>query len=130
MRRGREENLPKGGSHNRKIDDELLQHAVDILEGNPMLTLKQLNHAIRDKLPSRPQFMSPAIINMRKSFVDEFGINEHLRRTQGRSAPGDRVYRKVGSQKGPNVTVCCAVSPDGGLLHYQVVQGGIKKIFA
>ena len=45
---------------------------------------------------------------------------------QGRSARGDRVYRKVG-QKGLSVTVCCAVSPDGGLLHYQAIQGGMKK---
>ena len=44
---------------------------------------------------------------------------------------GDRVYRKVGGQKGPNVTVCCAVSPDGGLLHYQIIQGGMKiELFA
>ena len=134
----------------------MLQHAVEILEGNPKLTLKQLNHAIRDKLPSKPHFtdqalskalegrmitfkiardcpaerntydimesrrsyalwiMSPAIINMRTIFVDEFEINVHLRRSQRRSARGDRLYRKVGGQKGSNVTVCCAVAPDGG----------------
>ena len=27
------------------------------------------------------------------------------------------------------MTVCCAGSPDGGLLHYQVIQGGMKKEF-
>ena len=109
----------------KKIDDEILQHAVEILEGNPRFTLKQLNHAIRDKLPIKPQFtdqalskalegrmitfkiardcpaerntydimesrrsyalwiMSPTIINMRKIFVDELGLNVHLRRSQG-----------------------------------------------
>ena len=61
MRRGREENLSKGGSHNRKINDEIRQHAVEILEGNPMLTLKQLNHAIGDKVPSKPQFTDQAL---------------------------------------------------------------------
>ena len=117
LRRGREENLPKGGSQNRQIDDKILQHAVEILECNPMTTLTQLNHAIRDELPIKPHFtdqalskalegrritfeiardcpaernsydimesrhsyalwiMSPAIIYMRKNFVDEFGIN-------------------------------------------------------
>ena len=60
VRRGREENLPKGGSHNRKTDDEILHHAVEILEGNPMLSLKQLNHATRDKLPSKLQFTDQA----------------------------------------------------------------------
>ena len=61
VRRWREENPPKGGSHNRKIDDEILQHAVEILEGIPMLTLKQLNHTIRDKLPIKPQFTALCI---------------------------------------------------------------------
>ena len=60
MRRGREKNLPEGGSHNRKIDDELLQHAVDNLQGHPLLTLIQLNYAKRDKLPSKPQFTDQA----------------------------------------------------------------------
>ena len=97
-----------------------------------------LGHAIRDKLPSKPQFTdqvlskalkgkmitfkiardcpaernkydfmesrrthalwitSPAFVNMRKICVDKFGINVHLRRSHGRSARGDRVYRKVG----------------------------------
>ena len=50
VRRGREENQPKDGSENRKIDDEIIQHVVGILECYPMLTLKQLNHAIGDKL--------------------------------------------------------------------------------
>ena len=45
---------------------------------------------------------SPAIINMRKNFIDEFGINVHLRQSQDRSARRDRVYRVV-CQKGSNV---------------------------
>ena len=59
VRRGREENLC--GSQNRKIDDEILQHAVEILEDNPIMTLKHLNHAIRDNLPSKPQFTDQAL---------------------------------------------------------------------
>ena len=61
------------------------------------------------------------------NFVYEFGVNIHMRRTQGRSAKGDSVYRKVSAQKGPNVTICCAVSTEG-LLHYQVIQGGMEKV--
>ena len=61
-----------------------------------------------------------------KEFCNGFGINNHTRRSQGRSAKGDRVYRTVNAQKGPNVTICCAVSTED-LLHYQVIQGGIKK---
>ena len=70
--------------------------------------------------------MSPDVISSRKNFVDEFGVNIHMLRTQGRSAKGDRVHRKFSAQKGPNVTICSAVSTEG-LLHYQVIQGGMKK---
>ena len=49
-----------------------------------------------------------------------------MRRSQGRSAKGDRVYRKVSAQKGPNLAICCAVSTEG-ILHYQVIQGEMKK---
>ena len=49
--------------------------------------------------------MSPEVISSRKNFVDEFGVNIHMRRTQGRSAKGDKVYRNVSVQKGPNVAI-------------------------
>ena len=49
--------------------------------------------------------MKPDVISSRANFVDEFGVNIHMRRTQGRSAKGDRVYRKVSAQKRPNVTI-------------------------
>ena len=58
MRRGREENLPNDVSHNIKFDDEIFQHAVELFVGNPMVTMKQLNHAIRDKLPSKHYTMT------------------------------------------------------------------------
>ena len=72
--------------------------------------------------------MSPGVISSRKNFVVEFGVNFHMRRTQGRAAKSDVVYRKVSAQKGPNVTICCAVSTEG-LLNYQVIQGGMMKEF-
>ena len=68
----------------------------------------------------------PDVVSSLKNFVDEFGVNIHMRRSQGRSAKGDRVYRKVSAQKGPNLAICCAVSTEG-LLHYQVIQGEMKK---
>ena len=70
--------------------------------------------------------LSPDVIKSRKTFVVEFGVNSHMRRTQGKSAEGDRACRMVSAQKGPNVTSCCAVSPEG-LLHYQIIQDGMKK---
>ena len=40
--------------------------------------------------------------------MDEIDVKTHMRRTQGRSAQGDRVNRKVSAQKGPNVTMLCS----------------------
>ena len=167
MRRGRYENLPKGGLYNRKIEEVTLD-AIDILEGNPLMTMQQVNFVLRARLPQKPHFtqkalskalegrmttfkiardcpaersseekiddrynyalwiMSPNVVSSLKYFVNEFGVITHMRRSQGRSAKGDRVYRKVSAQKGPNVAICCAVSTEGHL-HYQIIQGEMKK---
>ena len=55
VRRGRYENLPKNGSYNRKIDEVSLD-AIDILEGNPLMTLQQVNFVVRTRLPQKPYF--------------------------------------------------------------------------
>ena len=73
-------------------------------------------HNSEENIENRYHFalwiMSLDVINSRKNFVDEFGVNIHMRRTQGQFAEGDRVYRKVGVQEGPNVTICCPVSTE------------------
>ena len=125
-----------------------------------MFTLKQVNHAMRDKkLPSMSQLtdqafskalegrliiskiakdcpaerntydlmnsrrsyalsiMNPAISNLRKRFVDEFGINVHLRRSQGRLARDDRVYQKCRGWYNHTMTQipdCLAMKPIDG----------------
>ena len=68
--------------------------------------------------------MGPNVVNENKFFIDEFGINIHTRRNQGRSKKGDRVYRRLSGQRGPNITVCIAVSNHQGLVYYQVFAGG------
>ena len=40
---------------------------------------------------------------------------------------GQRAFRNISDQRGANITVCCAVSACGGLRHYQILQGGMKK---
>ena len=152
LRHGRYKNLPKVGPYNRKIDKEVILGAIDILEGNPQMTLQQVNFALRARLPQKPNFtqqellkslegriiffkiardctaernseenledrynyalwiMSPDIIRSRKTVLDKFGVNIHMRRTQGQSAKGDSVYRKVSAQKGPNVTILQSVA--------------------
>ena len=176
VQRGRYKNLPKNGSYNRKIDEVSLD-AIEILEGNPLMTLQQVNFAVRARLPQKPHFtqkalskalegrmttfkiardcpakrsseeniedhynyalwiMRPNVVSSLKNFVDEFGVNIYMRRSQGQSAKDNRVYRKVRKDpilkgpnlyKGPNLAIFCAVSTEG-LLHYQVIQGEMKK---
>ena len=85
----------------------------------------------REILEARREFakwlMSPNIITMKKIYIDEFGCNIHTRRSQGRAKTGDRAYRTVSGQKGPNITVCVAVSADQGLEHFEIITGGMTK---
>ena len=55
------------------------------------------------------------------------GCYIHTRRSQGRAKTGERAYRTVSGQKGPNITVCVAVSADQGLEHFEIITGGMKK---
>ena len=55
-RLGRYKNLRKGGSYNRKIDKEVILGAIDILEGNPLMTLQLVNFALRAHLSQKPHF--------------------------------------------------------------------------
>ena len=60
-------------------------------------------------------------------FVDECGFNVWTSRTQGRSARGSRAVRMVSGSRGKNLTVCMAVSPRLGLVHFSFVEGGMNK---
>ena len=71
--------------------------------------------------------MSPNIITMKKIYIDEFGCNIHTRRSQGRAKTGERAYRTVSGQKGPNITVYVAVSADQCLEHFEIITGGMTK---
>lgn len=60
-------------------------------------------------------------------YTDECGFNLWTARTQARSARGARAVRMVEGQRGPNLTVCLAVSPQYGLVHFTFVEGGMTK---
>lgn len=65
-------------------------------------------------------------INERRIYIDETGFNLYTRRTYGRAAVGQRVNRIVGSQRGQNVTFIVAVTPDVGVIYFEVYQRGVK----
>ena len=63
MRTGRRENLPRGGAHNIKIDDEMRDVVQQIIEENPLLTLDDINNALRQRLPNKPHIKRSALGN-------------------------------------------------------------------
>lgn len=60
-------------------------------------------------------------------YTDECGFNVWTARNHGRSAKGCRAVRMVDGQRGRNLTVCLAVSPQFGLVHFVTKQGGMTK---
>ena len=60
-------------------------------------------------------------------FVDETGFNLHTSRRRGRSRIGERAYRESVSQRGGNISLCAAISPKRGLLHYKVKLGAFNS---
>ena len=87
VRRGRYENLPKGGSYNRKIDEEVILGAIDILEGNPLMTLQQVNFALRARLPQKPHFTQQALSRALKGRRITFKI--------ARDCPASVIAKKI-----------------------------------
>ena len=66
-------------------------------------------------------------MNRHKVFVDEFGINVWTARTKGRSPRGARAVYIVEGQRGQNLTICLAISPLLGLIHWSTVVGGMTQ---
>ena len=60
-------------------------------------------------------------------YLDECGFNIWTARTHGRSFRGQRAVRIVSGQRGKNLTVLLAVSPQHGLVHFTLVDGGMTK---
>ena len=66
-------------------------------------------------------------LNNYKLFIDEFGVNIWTSRTKGRAPVGQRAIRVVEGQRGKNLTICLAISPEGGLVHWSTIVGGMTK---
>ena len=64
-------------------------------------------------------------VNYQLVFIDEAGFNLHTKRTRGRARRGERAVRVVSGDRGPNLTVCFAVSPQLCLVHHTIDNGGM-----
>ncbi|MEL7523457.1 MAG: transposase, partial [Cyanobacteria bacterium J06553_1] len=60
-------------------------------------------------------------------FLDEFGFNVWTARTKGRSSVGARAVRITCNQRGNNLTLCLAISPQLGYVHHRTLESGLTK---
>ena len=63
LRNGRRENLPRGGPHNVKVDVEIREMIANIIEENPLITLDDINIALRQRLPNKPLIQKSTLGN-------------------------------------------------------------------
>lgn len=164
---GRIDQLPRGGDHSSKIDEETKALLIGYIEEKPTITLEEMRSrliaegrpsvsvqtisraldasliSIKDLRTIPTQWNLPEYKAERKQyaewfmengiqarpiiFLDEFGFNVYTSRTKGRSAVGARAVRTVSSQRGQNLTICMAISPQLGFVHHFFTMGGLTK---
>lgn len=66
--------------------------------------------------------LSPVLI-----YIDECGYNLWTQRTRGRARTGERAVRVVGGERGRNLTLIMAISPQLGLVKASFHDGGTTK---
>ena len=114
------------------------QHLGTICHGM-FFTLKKLVTAPADR--NRPDvkterknyalwFMDTALRIPRVVYIDEMGFNVWTQRTRGRAPVGECAVRTVHGQRGENMSIILAISPQRGVeLHRFVVGGTNSAIF-
>ena len=60
-------------------------------------------------------------------YIDEAGINLWTKRTRGRAPRGQRAVRVLNGRRGGNLTMCLAVSPETGLVSYDLMDHGMNR---
>lgn len=69
-------------------------------------------------------FLEVANCNPRIVYIDESGFNVWTQRTRGRAPVGQRAVRTVNGQRGENLTIILAVSPQNGIEKHSFHVGG------
>ena len=69
-------------------------------------------------------FLEVANCSPRLVYIDELGFNVWTQRTRGRARIGQRAIRTVNSQRGENLTIILAVSPQCGVEMHSFHVGG------
>ena len=73
-------------------------------------------------------FLQDANRSPRVVYIDESGYNVWTQRTRGRARIGDRAIRTVNGQRGENLTLILAISPQNGIEHFEFRVGGTSSV--
>lgn len=128
-----------------QINDELKRRLPDaahicistlgrILDGE-LITIKKLedspternSSSVKNQRRGYAEWLLQDGVNNQLIFIDEAGYNLHTKRTRGRARRGERAVRVVSGDRGPNLTVCFAVSPQLGLVHHTIDNGSMTS---
>jgi len=159
----------RGGAMYSKVDEEMRNEIVRIVEENSAITLRGINEELKARLPNKNHIGKTTISNVLEGqlismkvlqtspaernredvkiarreyadwilregqladdlvFIDESGYNIWTKRTFGRARKGQCATRKVGGQRGRNLTLKLAISPRLGVIAASFHSGGTTK---
>ena len=96
-----------------------------------LITLKKMENVPQERnrddvVEARKEHAEWFVTNVEEIiYIDESGFNLWTARTRGRALRGDRAVRIVGGRTGENFTMIIAVSSIRGLIHHDMLQGGV-----
>lgn len=84
-------------------------------------------HVKEERIEYANWFLQHAVLQPHIVFVDESGFNAWTCRSKGRSRRGTPATKVVSNQRGNNVTLMLAISPQRGVLHHHFTQNSTSK---
>ena len=106
---------------------------ANVLAGN-LIVMKKLEDAVAERDSDKTKrlrleftvwMMNPGI-NKELIYIDEAGFYLWTKRTRGRGKLGQRAVRVVAGRRGSSLTMTFAVSNRRGLVHHDLIQGGMN----
>lgn len=106
----------------RALDGELL--TLKMVRNVPV---NRNSEAVKDARVTFAQYMYETGNPLHRVYIDETGYNLYTARSYGRAVRGQRVNRIVAGQRGNNVTLIAAISPQAGLFYREFHFGSVTK---
>ena len=117
--------------HKPRVALSTIQRCLD----GQLITLKACNDvpgsrnslATKDSRVEYAQWMYTEGLQQHRIYIDETGFNLYTRRHYGRAPIGQRVHRRVGNNRGQNISVIVAVSNFVGLVYYEISHVPVNR---